>query len=106
MASSTPRSKIAELRDQAELTQLELSKIVGVTETTIANWEKGRSGLDWIDRVIKLCDALNCDPEDLIESDSTDLPPEKDPLSDISNVHKLLGTEVPTGAQMEQHSTI
>jgi len=60
------RPKIASLREAKQLTQLELAQIVGVTETTIANWEKGRSGTEWIDRLIRLCAALECTPEDLL----------------------------------------
>jgi transcriptional regulator with XRE-family HTH domain len=67
-----PVSKIAELREKTGLTQRELALMVGVTETTIANWERGRSGLDWIERLIKLCDALNCDLGDLIGYDEAD----------------------------------
>jgi transcriptional regulator with XRE-family HTH domain len=59
-------SNIADLRIKARLTQLELSRKVNVTESTIANWETGRSDLKWIDRVIRLCDALDCQPKDLI----------------------------------------
>jgi transcriptional regulator with XRE-family HTH domain len=67
MPRSTPIPKLAVLREQAGLTQRELAHLVGVTETTIANWERGRSGLEWIERFIKLCNALNCDLQDLIE---------------------------------------
>lgn len=59
-------SKIGDLRTQEGLTQRELAIAVGVTETTIANWEKGRSGLDWIVKLLKLCQALNCSLEDLV----------------------------------------
>ena len=97
MQNTVTRIKIAELRDQANLTQLELSKLVRVTETTIANWEKGRSGLEWIERLIRLCKALNCQPEDLIEQTTVDSAkacelqkPETPPLSEL---HKLLGTD-------------
>lgn len=62
-----PVSKIAELRQKAGLTQQALALKVDVTETTIRNYEKGRSILEWIERVIRLCDALNCQPSDLID---------------------------------------
>ena len=60
------RPRIASLREGKQLTQLELAQQVGVTETTIANWEKGRSGVEWLDRLIRLCAALECTPEDLL----------------------------------------
>lgn len=58
--------RIAKLREEKQLTQLELANQVGVTETTIANWERGRSGVEWLDRLIRLCAALECTPEDLL----------------------------------------
>jgi transcriptional regulator with XRE-family HTH domain len=63
--------KITELRERKRLTQKQLSEKIGVTETTIANWERGRSGLDWIERLIRVCKALNCNLEDLVESSAT-----------------------------------
>ncbi|MGA7936071.1 MAG: helix-turn-helix transcriptional regulator [Kovacikia sp.] len=60
-------SKVADLRKQAELTQLQLAQAVGVTESTISNWEKGRNGIEWFERIAKLCRTLNCTPDDLIE---------------------------------------
>lgn len=69
-------SRIATLREQAGLTQRELALAVGVTETTIANWERGRSGLDWIERLIRLCRTLNCDLEDLIAEEAGAKTPE------------------------------
>lgn len=59
-------SKIAELREGVGLTQRELADKVQVTESTIRNYEKGRSALSWIERVARLCEALKCQPHDLI----------------------------------------
>ncbi|MBP0012111.1 MAG: helix-turn-helix domain-containing protein [Roseofilum sp. SBFL] len=67
MESSKPVSRIAELRQQKGLTQLQIAEILGVTENTIANWEKGRSGLDWIIRITNLCMILACKPEELLQ---------------------------------------
>lgn len=69
MAAKEPKfqPQLAYLREKAGLTQLELSRIVGVTETTIANWERGRSGMDWFERIIRLCKALNCQVQDLVQ---------------------------------------
>jgi transcriptional regulator with XRE-family HTH domain len=61
-----PVSKVAELRRQAGLTQRQLADEVGVTESTISNWEQGRNSLVWLERVARLCKVLNCTPEDLI----------------------------------------
>jgi transcriptional regulator with XRE-family HTH domain len=61
------KSNIAALREKQGLTQRELALALGVTEATIANWEKGRSGLEWIDRIIRLCQHLDCRLEDLID---------------------------------------
>ena len=61
-----PVSKIAEIRKQLGLTQRQLADEVGVTESTIANWEQGRNSLIWLERVAKLCRTLKCSPDDLI----------------------------------------
>jgi transcriptional regulator with XRE-family HTH domain len=74
MSAEKPISRIATLRDKAGLTQLELAQKVKVTETTIANWEKGRSGTDWFERIIRLCDALHCAAKDLVEYQPTSEP--------------------------------
>ena len=62
-----PVSKVAELRKLVGLTQRQLADQVGVTESTISNWEQGRNSLVWLERVAKLCRALNCTPDQLID---------------------------------------
>jgi transcriptional regulator with XRE-family HTH domain len=86
------------LRERAGLTQLELSRLVGVTESTIQNWESGRTGTDHIERIIRFCKALNCQIEDLIEYVGEPL---EEPIvkpNSISEIHQLLGTEEPASA--------
>ncbi|MBF2066729.1 MAG: helix-turn-helix transcriptional regulator [Calothrix sp. C42_A2020_038] len=99
------RPRIAILRERAGLTQLELSRLVGVTESTIQNWESGRTGTDHIERIVKFCKALGCQVEDLIEYIS-DLPEEKTakPTS-LSDIRNLLGTEQQAGADSKHEST-
>jgi putative transcriptional regulator len=62
-----PVSKVGELRKKAELTQRQLADLVGVTESTIRNWENNRNGVEWLVRVAKLCDALDCTAQELID---------------------------------------
>ncbi|MGB6296496.1 MAG: helix-turn-helix transcriptional regulator [Rivularia sp. (in: cyanobacteria)] len=89
-----PKPRIAFLREKAGLTQLELSRLVGVTESTIQNWESGRTGTDHIQRIVKFCKALDCKVEDLIELDEIELSKEAStkPAS-LQEVHNLLGTD-------------
>lgn len=86
-----PKPRIALLREKAGLTQLELSRLVGVTESTIQNWESGRTGTDHIERIIRFCKALNCQVEELIEFVS-DSPEESTTTDSLSDRHHLLGT--------------
>ncbi|MGJ5676293.1 MAG: helix-turn-helix transcriptional regulator [Nostochopsis sp.] len=92
-----PKAKpnIAFLREKAGLTQLELSRLVGVTESTIQNWESGRTGTEQIQRIIKFCKALNCQVEDLIECASASQQPATKPSS-LSDIHNMLGTDEPS----------
>jgi transcriptional regulator with XRE-family HTH domain len=82
-------SNIAELREKAGLTQRELSLTLGVTETTIANWERGRSGLDWIDRITKLCRVLNCSLEDLITEEVDEVESEDEPEPTFDELRQM-----------------
>lgn len=96
------KPRIAFLREKAGLTQLELSRLVGVTESTIQNWESGRTGTDHIDRVIKFCKALNCRVEDLVEyiSELGEEPSVK-PTS-LSDLQNLLGTDEPKEDEVKE----
>ncbi|MEL6165840.1 MAG: helix-turn-helix transcriptional regulator [Cyanobacteria bacterium J06628_3] len=99
---SKPKPRIAILREKAGLTQLELSRLVGVTESTIQNWESGRTGTEHIQRIIKFCKALNCKVEDLIEPE--DIPSEEattKPAS-LQEVHDLLGTNQEETEQVKE----
>ncbi|MEB3218436.1 MAG: helix-turn-helix transcriptional regulator [Nostocales cyanobacterium 94392] len=58
-------SRVAELRKNQDLTQRQLADLVGVTESTIRNWENNRSGVEWFERIAKLCKALGCTPNEL-----------------------------------------
>ncbi len=89
-----PKPRIAFLREKAGLTQLELSRLVGVTESTIQNWESGRTGTDHIQRIIKFCKALDCKVEDLIELNQSEVAKEAStkPAS-LQEIHNLLGTD-------------
>ncbi|WP_066377547.1 MULTISPECIES: helix-turn-helix transcriptional regulator [unclassified Anabaena] len=88
-----PKSRIALLREKAGLTQLELSRLVGVTESTIQNWESGRTGTDHIERIVRFCKALNCQVQDLIEY--VNEPTEEAVIkpSSLNEIHELLGNQ-------------
>ncbi|WP_414528081.1 helix-turn-helix transcriptional regulator [Nodularia chucula] len=88
-----PKPRIALLREKAGLTQLELSRLVGVTESTVQNWESGRTGTDHIQRIIRFCQALNCQVEDLIEDISESSTQSLVEPGSLSEIHTLLGTE-------------
>ena len=62
----TQKSKIAELRDQAGLTQVQLAALVGVTPNTIQNWEKP-NGLKQLERYLKMAELFGCRVEELVE---------------------------------------
>jgi transcriptional regulator with XRE-family HTH domain len=63
----SPVSRIAELRERAGLTQQQLARSIGVTESTIRNLEKNRNGVDQVERVVRLCEVLGCEAKDLIQ---------------------------------------
>ncbi|WGV25554.1 helix-turn-helix transcriptional regulator [Halotia branconii] len=90
-----PKPRIALLREKAGLTQLELSRLVGVTESTIQNWESGRTGTDHIERIVRFCKALDCQVQDLIEYVNESSTESTAQHSSLNEIHHLLGTEEP-----------
>ncbi len=88
---SDSQPDIAGLRDRANLTQRALALHLGVTENTIQNWEKGKAGSEQIVRVIKLCQALNCDLKDLIDWSSLQEVQQPKGMS-LDEIRERLGT--------------
>lgn len=68
-----PKTKLLKLRQKASLTQLEMSRLLGVTENTYANWEKGRAGVRWIAMVVNLCKLFECEAINLIEYETKEI---------------------------------
>lgn len=103
-----PVSRIAEFRDQIGLTQIELADLLDVTENTVANWEKGRSGLVWIERVNKLCKLFQCTPDQLIDY-VPDTEPEKPNTNKkkptLDDLRRLINTHEPASTNREQNSS-
>jgi len=74
------KKPITQQREKAGLTQAELAQLVGVSENTIANWEKGTAA-KWIHQLHKLCLVLNCSLEDL----DSDLHPPIDSCPELTS---------------------
>ncbi|WP_375505224.1 helix-turn-helix transcriptional regulator [uncultured Nostoc sp.] len=83
MAAMKVISRISELREREGITQRQLAELLGVTDNTVANWESGRSSVDWIDKVIKLCKIFNCLAEDLVNYEPDIESEKEDSLAEI-----------------------
>jgi transcriptional regulator with XRE-family HTH domain len=66
MDHSEFESNLYELRRQNRITQQELADAVGVSTSSIRNWEKGRRGLYWFYVVWRLCVIFQCSPRELL----------------------------------------
>ena len=61
--------KIKELRKAAGLTQCQLAKLVGVTQSAVAAWERG-DYYPSAPMLLKLATALGCTVNDLYRTDT------------------------------------
>jgi transcriptional regulator with XRE-family HTH domain len=55
-------ARLRELRERANLSQIDLSKRSGVPQTTVAAYEVGRNSPSW-DRIVRLASALGVSPD-------------------------------------------
>ena len=81
-----PKSRVADLREQAGLTQVQLAVLVGVTPNTIQNWEKD----DWLsqlEKYLKLAEVFGCSVPELVEY--VDVPEEEEPKSKGFSLQEL-----------------
>ncbi len=58
--------RIRKLRQERNLTQLQLAEFVGVTQTSVAAWETGKRGIPKGTNLLKLAEALGFDAGELI----------------------------------------
>ena len=69
--------KLRSARQAAGLTQRELAKRIGMENSSICNWEKGRS-VPYVDTIETICWVLHVDPAYFFEKDEGEaeqLPP-------------------------------
>ena len=57
-------NKIKQFRERLDITQEELCKMIGVTQSAIAMWENGKT-LPRTDKLPKLAEIFNCTIDDL-----------------------------------------
>ncbi len=69
MTSSDKKQKFVRLRINAGLTQRQVAEALGVTETTIRNWESGlREPKPTFSVTQKLMELYNCSISDLVQA--------------------------------------
>ena len=59
------------LRKKRHLTQLQMAQKANLSKTTISNLESGKQAKIELDTIAKLCEALECTPNDIFEFEST-----------------------------------
>jgi transcriptional regulator with XRE-family HTH domain len=79
-------SKIAALRrKKTDYTQEEFAKRLGKSVNTISNYERGTAGLEVIHLIIRMCELLQCNVNDLIE-----IIPSSNNQQEVGGLHDLL----------------
>lgn len=61
--------KIKDIRKNKNITQKELSELTGISQSFISEMEKGKYECN-VALLCKLCKALKCSPNDLIDENS------------------------------------
>ena len=82
--------KIRNARKSLGLTQRQLAEQLGVSNTSISNWEKGLSRPD-ADMIQKLCDVLRLQPNDFYGTNETPDDGIRRPVSDEDIKFALFG---------------
>lgn len=60
---------LKELRQRRGLTQLQVSERSGMKQQTLSDYERGKRNIHLmsLDNALKLCEVLNCTPQELAE---------------------------------------
>ena len=82
--------KIRNARKSLGLTQRQLAELLGISNTSISNWEKGLSRPD-ADMIQKLCDILRLQPNDIYGTKETPDENARRPVSDEDIKFALFG---------------
>ncbi len=59
------KNKIREFRERRDLSQDEVSKILGVNRTAVAKWETG-ANKPRLDKIVELAKLFRCSVDDLL----------------------------------------
>lgn len=75
---------LRDIRKSRGITMKELGELVGVSESAIGNYEKGRRIPNY-EMLLKLSEALNCSVGDFLAESSTEVSKEKAPAPESRN---------------------
>ncbi|SEA14043.1 Helix-turn-helix domain-containing protein [Desulfuromusa kysingii] len=78
---------IRKIREKKRLTQLYVSKVVGVTTDTVSRWENNRYPTIMRDNALKLAEALEVDIEDVLKHEALETFEAEDPHPQSKGIH-------------------